>query len=114
MTAWLTMERSPDGSRAPFAARIDSVGRRLPETRLTTEDLMASSRHRTSIDLERLTGIHERRVSAGDEDSFTLATAAAVDCLAARRCGAYRTRPGRCRMRSCDDSGIAPIPSPTP
>ena len=82
MTAWLTMERGPDGSRAPFAARIDSVGRRLPETRLTTEDLMASTRHRTSIDLERLTGIHERRVSAGDEDSFTLATAAAVDCLA--------------------------------
>jgi 3-oxoacyl-[acyl-carrier-protein] synthase-3 len=82
MTAWLTMERSPDGGRAPFAARIDSVGRRLPETRLTTEDLMASTRHRTSIDLERLTGIHERRVSAGDEDSFTLATAAAVDCLA--------------------------------
>jgi 3-oxoacyl-[acyl-carrier-protein] synthase-3 len=43
---------------------------------------MASTRHRTSIDLERLTGIRERRVSDGRDDSFTLAAAAALDCLA--------------------------------
>jgi 3-oxoacyl-[acyl-carrier-protein] synthase-3 len=42
---------------------------------------MASTRHRTHIDLERLTGVKERRVSEGDDDSFTLATGAAVDCL---------------------------------
>ncbi len=42
---------------------------------------MATTRHHTHIDLERLTGIHERRVSVGDEDSYSLATSAALDCL---------------------------------
>jgi 3-oxoacyl-[acyl-carrier-protein] synthase-3 len=42
---------------------------------------MSTTRHRTHIDLERLTGIRERRVSVGDEDSHSLATAAALDCL---------------------------------
>jgi 3-oxoacyl-[acyl-carrier-protein] synthase-3 len=82
MTAWLMMERSPDGDRAPFVARVGSVGRRLPETGLPTDELMASTRHRTGVDLERLTGVQERRVSLGDEDSLTLAAGAALDCLA--------------------------------
>lgn len=42
---------------------------------------MSTTRHHTHIDLERLTGISERRVSVGDEDSYSLATAAAFDCL---------------------------------
>jgi 3-oxoacyl-[acyl-carrier-protein] synthase-3 len=67
---------------ALHVARVASVGCHLPATRLTTADLMASTRHRTRVDLERLTGIRERRVSVGDEDSLTLATAAADDCLA--------------------------------
>ena len=33
------------------------------------------------VDLERLTGIRERRVSDGKEDSLSLAVAAARDCL---------------------------------
>ncbi len=49
---------------------------------------MASTRHRTNIDLERLTGIHERRVSNGGDDSFTLAVGAARDCLAHSKHGA--------------------------
>ena len=79
---WLLTERSPDGPAAPFVARIAAVGRRLPATHLTTDELMGSTRHRTHIDLERLTGIHERRVSVGDEDSLSLAVGAARDCLA--------------------------------
>ena len=47
----------------------------------TTDELMSTTRHSTHIDLERLTGIHERRVSIGDEDSYSLATSAARDCL---------------------------------
>ena len=50
-------------------------------THLTTAYLMATTRHHTHIDLERLTGIHERRVSVGDDDSYSLATAAAFDAL---------------------------------
>ncbi len=42
---------------------------------------MSTTRHDTHIDLERLTGIRERRVSVGDDDSHSLATAAALDCL---------------------------------
>jgi 3-oxoacyl-[acyl-carrier-protein] synthase III len=78
----LTLERTPNGSRAPHAARIESIGRCLPAHRLTTTELMSSTRHQTRIDLERLTGIRERRVSTGDHDSLTLAVAAAEDCLA--------------------------------
>jgi 3-oxoacyl-[acyl-carrier-protein] synthase-3 len=74
-------ERSPDGDDAPFVARIAGVGRSLPATHLTTEGLMGTTRHRTRIDLERLTGIRERRVSVGDEDSLSLAVGAARDCL---------------------------------
>ena len=70
-------ERSPDGDDAPFVARIAGVGRKLPSAHLTTDALMGTTRHRTRIDLERLTGIHERRVSAGDEDSLSLAVGAA-------------------------------------
>lgn len=80
---WLMSERSPaDGDGpAPHVARVAGIGRHLPATTLTTAELMASTRHRTGIDLERLTGIRERHVSVGDEDSLSLATAAATDCL---------------------------------
>jgi 3-oxoacyl-[acyl-carrier-protein] synthase-3 len=85
---WLLLERSADRRRAPFAARLESAGRRLPSSHLTTADLMASTRHHTHIDLERLTGIHERRVSVGEEDSHTLAVGAARECLARSHHGA--------------------------
>jgi 3-oxoacyl-[acyl-carrier-protein] synthase-3 len=80
--SWLLTERSPDGDAAPHKARIESAGRCLPTTHLTTDELMATTRHHTRIDLERLTGIHERRVSTGDHDSLSLAVSAAEDCLA--------------------------------
>jgi 3-oxoacyl-[acyl-carrier-protein] synthase III len=84
-STWLMMERNPNGSRAPHVARLESIGRRLPTTRLTTAELMASTRHRTRLDLERLTGIRERRVSDGRENSLTLAVGAAADCLSRSR-----------------------------
>lgn len=83
--SWLMMEQSPDGGSAPHIARFESIGRKLPSSTLTTDDLMASTRHHTHIDLERLTGIHERRVSTGEEDSLSLATGAALDCLGRSR-----------------------------
>ena len=82
MTHWLMAERSPGDGRNPYTARIAAVGRHLPATTLSTEELMASTRHRTRIDLERLTGIRARQVSVGDEDSLSLALAAADDCFA--------------------------------
>jgi 3-oxoacyl-[acyl-carrier-protein] synthase III len=82
-THWLVMDEPGNGAAAPFSARLAGAGRHLPATHLTTHDLMATTRHKTHIDLERLTGIHERRVSVGDEDSYSLATKAALKCLVA-------------------------------
>src|ERR1700737_2773995 len=76
---WWVMEG--DGPPAPFRTRRAGAGRQLPATVLTTDQLMATTRHNTHIDLERLTGIHERRVSIGDEDSYSLAVKAARNCL---------------------------------
>jgi 3-oxoacyl-[acyl-carrier-protein] synthase III len=72
---------SPDTGDS-WGCRIESVGVKLPARRLTTRDLMSRTRHRTRIQLERLTGIHERRVVGPGENSFTLAAGAARDCLA--------------------------------
>lgn len=71
----------------PYRARFESLGLKLPERRLSTRELLDSTAHRTRIDLERLTGIRERRVCADGEDSFTLAVAAARDCLSHSRYG---------------------------
>ena len=61
-TRWLVMDDPRDTAREPYRARLAGAGRHLPTTRLTTDELMSTTRHNTHIDLERLTGIHERRV----------------------------------------------------
>ena len=78
---WLVMDRSDGQCPAPFRTRLAGAGRHLPVTHLTTDELMSTTRHNTHIDLERLTGIYERRVSMGDEDSYSLAVSAARNCL---------------------------------
>jgi 3-oxoacyl-[acyl-carrier-protein] synthase-3 len=70
---------------APHNARVESVGVFLPEHRVTTKELMARTKHRTHIDLERLTGIHEHREAGPHESSLSLAISAARDCLARSR-----------------------------
>jgi 3-oxoacyl-[acyl-carrier-protein] synthase-3 len=76
----MVLEGGPAG-RGPFGSRFASIGVALPDARLTTTELMASTLHNTRVDLERLTGIRERRVATEDEDSFTLALSAARTCL---------------------------------
>lgn len=65
----------------PHRSRIEAVGLALPEGRLATSALMASRRHRFPLDLEKRSGIRERRVCGPGEDSATLATDAARDAL---------------------------------
>ncbi|HUK68052.1 MAG TPA: ketoacyl-ACP synthase III [Streptosporangiaceae bacterium] len=77
---WMALE-SPD-SDASSGCRIESVGVKVPSRRLTTKELMSKTKHRTRIQLERLTGIHERHVVGPGESSYTLAVGAARDCLA--------------------------------
>src|SRR5262252_4102782 len=76
---WLTLQSA--GTRDSWGCRIESVGVKLPAGRLTTRELMSRTSHRTRIQLERLTGIHERHVVGPGENSFTLAAGAARDCL---------------------------------
>jgi 3-oxoacyl-[acyl-carrier-protein] synthase III len=87
---WMALEGGADGSSGggPYTSRFVGIGASIPEQRLTSAELMASTAHRTDIDLERLTGVRERRVVAEGEDSFTLALDAARDALAHADCDA--------------------------
>lgn len=82
MSCWMLTEASGE---TPFEARFESIGASLPDHRVTTKQLMASTRHRTRIDLERLTGIREHREANPTESSLSLAIAAARDCLSRSR-----------------------------
>lgn len=77
----MLLEDAADGS-SPHRSRFESIGCCLPEQVVTTDEFMALTKHDTRIDLERLTGIRERHMASGAEDSFALALGAAQDCLA--------------------------------
>lgn len=64
-----------------YGSRFESIGRKVPDKVVTTEELMNTCRKNVKLDLEDITGIHERHVCSKDEDSFTLARDAAQDCL---------------------------------
>jgi 3-oxoacyl-[acyl-carrier-protein] synthase-3 len=55
--------RESDGQRK---VKIESLGVYLPQKSLTTEELMSRCASRPRLDLERITGIHERRVAEGE------------------------------------------------
>ena len=67
--------------------RIESLGAYLPGKVLTMEDLLASCRRRPPWDLERITGIRQRREAVG-EYAVDLAVQAAKRALALSRYGA--------------------------
>jgi 3-oxoacyl-[acyl-carrier-protein] synthase-3 len=80
---WMLLEGAAVGrAPPPHRARFESIGCCLPERTVTTDEFMATTRHNTRIDLERLTGIRERHMAGEGEDSLTLALGAARDCLA--------------------------------
>jgi 3-oxoacyl-[acyl-carrier-protein] synthase-3 len=87
---WMALEGGVDGHRGggPYTSRFVGIGASIPERRLSSEELMASTKHRTGIDLERLTGVRERRIAGAGEDSYTLALGAARDALAYADCAA--------------------------
>jgi 3-oxoacyl-[acyl-carrier-protein] synthase-3 len=87
---WLALEGGREGSRrgAAYRSRFAAIGACIPAPRLTTDELMASTRYETGIELERLTGVRERHVVGEGEDSATLALGAARDALTHARCRA--------------------------
>jgi 3-oxoacyl-[acyl-carrier-protein] synthase III len=76
---WMALAGGAGGS--PYASRFAGIGACIPAGRLTTGELMASTRYNTGIELERLTGVRERPVVGAGEDSYTLALGAARDAL---------------------------------
>jgi 3-oxoacyl-[acyl-carrier-protein] synthase III len=81
---WMALEGGvgdPAGG-GPYTSRFAAVGALVPERRVSSDELMGSTKHRTHIELERLTGIHEHHVVGAGEDSYTLALGAARDALA--------------------------------
>lgn len=68
----------------PLKIKIESLGIHLPEKKMTTEELLGACRHRPRLDLEKLTGIAERRVAV-DEYAGDLAIGAARRALAMSR-----------------------------
>lgn len=69
----------------PITSKIESLGICLPERRVTTEEVLAACRHRPRWDLERITGIHERRVAAEGQYALDLGVAAARQAIALSR-----------------------------
>ena len=61
--------------------RIESLGVHLPDREVSTAELIASMENQPMFDLEKLTGVKFRRWRDEDDDSFTLAWAAAHNCL---------------------------------
>lgn len=68
----------------PTKVKLESLGVYLPEKSVTTEEVLAACRSRPRLDLERITGIHERRVAVG-EYAGELAIKAARRALAMSR-----------------------------
>ncbi|MGW4366369.1 3-oxoacyl-ACP synthase III family protein [Nocardia takedensis] len=70
-------------------SRFESLGAYLPSTVLTTRELLSRLSQAPSFDLEKITGVRERRVhdTSPDnyEDSYALALKAAQDCLSRSR-----------------------------
>jgi 3-oxoacyl-[acyl-carrier-protein] synthase-3 len=65
-----------------WRCQFESIGVKMPEKSLTTEELTAKLKIPCIHKLGLLTGIRERKVCSPGEDSFSLAVDAAKDCLA--------------------------------
>jgi 3-oxoacyl-[acyl-carrier-protein] synthase-3 len=71
--------------QSPFTSRFESLGVQLPQTRRSTNEVVGACNRRARVDLESISGVHERRVCSEGEDSHSLAVGAALDCLAHSR-----------------------------
>lgn len=61
--------------------RLESIGLHLPEEMLSTQNLMDRMKNHPGFDLEKITGIRNRRVKLQSEDSHSIAVDAAQNCL---------------------------------
>ncbi|MFE9576705.1 3-oxoacyl-ACP synthase III family protein [Nocardia sp. NPDC006044] len=70
-------------------SRFESIGAYLPSNIVTTQELLSRLKEPPSFDLEKITGVKQRRVHDTNpdsyEDSFAIAMKAAEDCLSRSR-----------------------------
>jgi 3-oxoacyl-[acyl-carrier-protein] synthase-3 len=64
-----------------WKCQIESIGVKIPDEKLSTRDLVQKIKIPGFEKFALFTGIHERRICANGEDSFSLALDAAQDCL---------------------------------
>ena len=64
-----------------YGCKIESIGVKLPEKSVTSAEIVSQLKLSKPFKLERFTGIYNRRVCSGNEDSLTLAIDAALDCF---------------------------------
>ena len=62
-------------------SKFESIGFYVPENSVTTEELVSRMVIKPEFDLERITKIRARRFRSESESSYTMALAAAKDCL---------------------------------
>lgn len=62
-------------------SKIETIGVKLPKRCVTTNDIMSKLKIINPPNLERISGIKERRFCNENEDSYTLAVDAVNDCL---------------------------------
>lgn len=74
-----------DLRRAPRGVAVRSVGRYLPSRVVTNEDLVRAGAPLSPEEIEKLTGIRERRFAAEDEATSDLAARACEQALARAR-----------------------------
>jgi len=72
-------------SESAVRSRFESIGLYLPETSITTEALVDQMKVPLVFDLVGLTGIERRRKRSEQEDTVSIALAAARDCLSRSR-----------------------------
>lgn len=77
-------------------SKIESIGAKYPEKCVTTSEIISKLRLTDPPNLERITGIKERRFCSKNEDSYTLAVDAALDCLSRSK-----YKPGSIEMVVC-------------
>jgi hypothetical protein len=70
---WMALEGGREGSPPGrgYRSRFTAIGACIPAPLLTTDELMASTRYETGIELERLTGVRERHVVGEGEKTPT-------------------------------------------
>jgi len=68
-----------------WKCQIESIGVKIPGTRVTTPELLGKFKTPCIKKFGLLTGISERKICSSGEDSFSLATDAAMNCLSHSR-----------------------------